>query len=601
MHFEALSHSGNYPDVYAKDRKTLVFKLRVSREDMPDCSLIYCHSDRAMDLNEVRMQPYLWDDLYAYYKVTLCCSRVARYIKYFFKVQGCDKVQGCETIYFTAYGIQKDLPVRGRFEFTYASRTSTACIPTWCAGRVFYQIFPDRYCNGRVDNDPANSMEWGSTPTPENHMGGDIAGIISRLPYLLGMGIDCIYLNPIFTAKFNHKYASIDYYSIDPQFGTIDEFKELVEKTHELGMHIILDGVFNHVGVDFRPFRDVIEKGTDSEYWDWFHITEYPIELDSRHYECFGGYQDMPNLNTGNPEVREFILQVMDYWIREYHIDGWRLDVADNVDEGLWTEARYRLKALYPDVLLLGETWGSGRRLLCGNQLDSIMNYVFRDALLDYIAEEKISAEEFNSRIQRMLSDYPDETSRVLMLILDSHDTERFINACGGDKRKQKLGVTFQMLFVGAPSVYYGDEVGLDGNTDPDCRKCMIWEKEKQDEELLSFYQKLIQLRNSHVSIREGAYAVNYCRDSIYGFFRYSEDNERVRDIYCVTNASEETVEIVLPVRNSGEYKEYLGEEMFSAVGDQRNDGFGIIKDGFGAVIDLCLGPYEAKVLELVE
>lgn len=195
-------------------------------------------------------------------------------------------------------------------------------VPEWAKGQVYYQIFPERFKNGDTANDPEGCVPWGTPPTPENYMGGDLKGILEKLPYLRSLGVDCIYLNPIFQGDFNHKYATTDYFHVDPAFGTEEDLRELISQLHASGMKLLLDGVFNHTGIHFPPFADLLEKQEASAYRDWFHVTKFPIETTPHHYECVGAYPYMPKLNTANPEVREYILSVMEYWIREFHIDG---------------------------------------------------------------------------------------------------------------------------------------------------------------------------------------------------------------------------------------------------------------------------------------
>ena len=425
-------------------------------------------------------------------------------------------------------------------------------------------------------------------------MGGDIAGIIKKLPYIYGLGIDCIYLNPIFMADFNHKYATTDYYDIDPIFGSKKDLLELTTKAHEHGIRIVLDGVFNHTGTNFKPFQDVLNKQEKSRYCNWFHITEYPFDITHHGYECVGAYKYMPKLNTGNPEVRNYIIDVMDYWVREFHIDGWRLDVSDEVDEGVWTQARLVLKQKYPDILLLGETWGSGLRLMNGSQMDSIMNYVFRDAVRDFIATNSIDASEFNDRIQKMLADYPIEMDESMYLPLDSHDTQRFLFLCDEDKRKMRLAVMLQMCFIGSPAVYYGDEIGMTGDNDPDCRRCMEWKQCIQDIELYELYQKLIKIRHTMKSIRYGSYTVNLCEGRLYGFVRKCGEE----CVYVVVNSGNEHETVDLPVFSNTCYMNLLGSEKYHTTEITKQRCYDNDINDYQGILKLVLQPYEAKIIK---
>ena len=301
----------------------------------------------------------------------------------------------------------------------------------------------------------------------------------------------------------------------------------------------------------------------------------------------------MPKLNTANPRVRNFILRVMEFWIREYGIDGWRLDVADEVDPSVWQEARILLKEKYPDILLLGETWGYGGKMLRGNQMDAVMNYLFRDAVLDYFARGKITAEEFDSRINRMLALHRDETNDAMYNLIDSHDTERFLYSCGGDRRKMKLAVAFQMLFPGAPAIYYGDEAGMTGENDPDCRGCMVW-GEDADGDMLAWYRSMTALRREHSAIRLGGYRSILVdgEHDVYGFVReYGQER-----FYILLHRGEKSCGICCPVAEDGVYMDLLS---FACYGSVPGDG-GYNGDitGYKAQISVEMEPYSVKVIK---
>lgn len=590
MNLEAVRHTGTYPDIYLKDRRTLVITLRTARRDVMSCRV---HSFPRTDPGKERslkMTCELRDGLFDYYRAEVEFTKVARYQKYYFALE-----DGREIWYYSAWGIQKEIPADGYFEFLYANSTGVAEVPKWSRGQVYYQIFPERFFDGNPQNDPPGCMEWGSAPTRENYMGGDLPGIIQKMDYIERLGIDCIYLNPIFEADFNHKYATTDYFRIDPGFGDAEDLHNLVAKAHGKGMRVILDGVFNHVGIHFGPFMDVLEHQENSRYKDWFYITKFPVTVTHYCYECVGAYKYMPKLNTSNPEVRKFVLAVMDYWVREFGIDGWRLDVADEVDESVWTEARTLLKQRYPQILLLGETWGTGLRLMDGSQMDCIMNYVFRDAVREFVAYGHIDAPAFDSRIQSMLASYPEAMNQAMFLPLDSHDTERFSYYCGGNKRKLILAVIFQMTFVGSPSVYYGDEVGISGGNDPDCRKCMVWEEERQDRELLELYRDMIRLRKEVSCIRYGKFAVNLCEGRVYGFVRYDEKEE----IYVVINAGEETRTVEVPLFYKSQYMDRISRQAYDALEPAGQERF-INSDlrNYEGVISVTMEPFTAGIIK---
>lgn len=523
---EAVLHINTEDFIYPVERNRLTVRLRAARADLTKCLIVYFSRTTPDQKKDCQLVKLYSDDLFDYYEANIEFSKVARYQKYFFVLSD----NSGETLYYSATGFGKDVPEDGFFEFLYTNPGDVVEYPEWSKGAVYYQIFPERFCNGDTSNDPKDTKEWGEPPTRENYMGGDLEGVRIKIPYLKELGIEVIYFNPIFKADFNHKYATTDYYSIDPCFGSNEEFGNLVKELHENGIKVVLDGVFNHTGIHFMQFEDVCKNGSASQYYDWFlPCKEKEITVTHKDYECVGAYKYMPKLNSSNPEVRKFIVDVMDFWIRQYGIDGWRLDVADEVDSTVWQEARAVLKERYPDIILIGETWGYGGMLTSAKRLDSVMNYMFRDALRDYFGYEKLSASGFNHRINRMLGLYKTETHNVLYNLIDSHDTERFLFYCNSDVARMKLAVAFQLLFVGSPALYYGDEVGITGDNDPDCRKCMEWQEEKQNKELLNWYKTFIRLRKEHEAIRKGSYrSVLISDENDFLAFERTLNNERI-------------------------------------------------------------------------
>lgn len=590
MNKAGIRHTGVYPDCYLSGRNRLELVLHTAREEIRRSQVVLFARTSPDKRTRIPMERRLRDAASDHFYAEAKFASVARYQKYYFELETAEG----KRYFYHVYGVTETEPEDGFFEFLYANGTDVLTIPDWCRGQIYYQIFPERFCNADASRNPKGCMPWGTAPTRENYMGGDLAGITGKVEYLSGLGVDCIYLNPIFLADFNHKYATTDYYEIDPQFGTKEDFKKLVDTVHTYGMKIILDGVFNHTGIHFKAFEDVQKKQEASEYKDWYYITQFPVEVSEKHYECVGAYPYMPKLNTANPKVREYILGVMRYWIAEYGIDGWRLDVADEVDESLWVFARRILKDEFPKTLLLGETWGMGLRLLSGNQMDSIMNYTFWNAAKDFFAHESIDAAQMDFRLEHMLSAYPKEMNEAMFLVLDSHDTERFLWDCGGDVRKLKLAVMLQMCFVGAPSIYYGDEVGMTGENDPGCRGCMPWEKEKQNGEIEKHYRSLIALRKREKCLTSGAFAANLCEGRIFGFIRYMENEE----VYVILNAGEEAQTVSIPVIYKTEHENLLTGEVYTAAEKTKNSYWNQDMWEYGAEMTLTLKAYEGCIVK---
>jgi len=379
-------------------------------------------------------------------------------------------------------------------------------VPYWISDAIFYQIFPDRFANGDPHNDPPNVAPWGSRPTIWNFMGGDLRGILQRLDYLLDLGITAIYLNPIFHSSSNHRYNTYDYYRIDPKLGTLADFQALLAACHANGVRVILDGVFNHCGRGFFAFSDVLENGEHSPYKDWFHIKRFPVRAygdgQAEDYEAWWGFKSLPKFNTNNPQVRRYIFEVARYWVRQ-GIDGWRLDVPNEIDDdAFWEEFRAVVKAENPDAYLIGEIWTADPRWT--RSFDGLMNYPLREAMLGLL-DGTLSPEAFGNRLQELLRLYPRDRAYAMYNLLGSHDTERVRTLLGS---AEKVKAAFALLFAypGAPTVYYGDEIGLEGGKDPDNRCAFPWERSAWDADLRSWIQRLIALRKRHASLRRGEF-----------------------------------------------------------------------------------------------
>ncbi|GCF95588.1 alpha-glycosidase [Enterococcus florum] len=395
------------------------------------------------------------------------------------------------------------------FRMPYFHEIDRFKVPDWVHKTVWYQIFPERFSNGDSTNDPEDCLPWESKlPDREDFFGGDLQGIIDRLDYLEELGINGLYLCPIFSAPSNHKYDTVDYYEVDPHFGDKRVFKELVQKAHERGIKVMLDAVFNHLGKDSRQWRDVLKNGQDSKYADWFHIHSFPATYqpipdsefgDAITYETFSFVPTMPKLNTANREVQEYLLDVAAYWIREFDIDGWRLDVANEVDHHFWKKFHETVLEEKSELYILGEIWHSSQRWLQGDEFHAVMNYAFTESLKDFYLDQSMDAKEMIDRMNRQQMLYCDQANEVSFNLLDSHDTPRMMTLCNNDQQLLKSAFAFMFLQKGTPCLYYGTEVGLAGGPDPDCRRCMPWEK--QDEALKEFFKKLIALRKRYASL----------------------------------------------------------------------------------------------------
>ena len=423
-------------------------------------------------------------------------------------------------------------------------------VPGWVKDAVFYQIFPERFANGDTTNDPPGVEVWGGTPTGRNFFGGDLRGIIDHLEYIQDLGVNALYLNPIFEATTNHKYNTADYMRIDPHFGDDAAFQRLLDSCHARGIRVVIDGVFNHTGVAFFAFADIRAKGERSLYKDWYTIRSFPVGPPSKpNYECWWGHGALPKLRTENPAVRRYLFDVTRKWTT-MGVDGWRLDVPNEIPHDFWIEWRKLVKSINPECYIVGEIWDDASAWLQGDQFDAVMNYRFRDPCLKFFVQETASPSTFDTALAHQRQDYPEPVNFALQNLLGSHDTERLLTMCNGDAEHEKLAVLFQMTYPGAPMVYYGDEIGMEGGKDPGCRGTMIWESKKQRADLLNWYKKMIALRRAHPVWRHGSFETLRTDDArrIYVFARKVGESRGV----VVINAGSSPARVAVPLGAAG-------------------------------------------------
>lgn len=476
---------------------------------------------------------------------------------------------------------------RKDWQLTVTERDFTT--PDWLKGGIIYQIFPDRFYNSgaKKENVPEDRIlrtDWGNEPewrpTPEGKVlnndffGGDLKGIGEKLPYLKDLGATCIYLNPIFESHSNHRYDTADYGKIDPLLGTEEDFKKLCKDAKKQGIHIILDGVFSHTGDDSVYFNRKGRYNTlgaynspESPYYKWYKFTNYPDK-----YQSWWGFVTLPEVIEEGEEYRNFINGkggIIEKWLKA-GADGFRLDVADELPDIFIDELRARLKETKPDALLMGEVWedattkhsyGSRRRYLLGSQFDSVMNYPFANAILDFCRSGK--AESFMSTVMQIVENYPKQCLDVMMNHIGTHDTERAITKIAGesceyrdrqwqschslgDKYEKGIGllkcaVALQYTLPGVPSVYYGDEAGLEGYKDPFNRGCYPWGNENR--ELIDFYKTMGKIRKENSVFQKGYFSPV---SSMLGCVAYRRHDEN-GNVMVIVNRNEHSISYRLP------------------------------------------------------
>jgi neopullulanase len=439
--------------------------------------------------------------------------------------------------------------------------------PAWVRDAVFYQIFPDRFARSDRVHQPGPLEPWGSPPSVHGFKGGDLLGVVEHLDYLADLGINALYLNPIFSSASNHRYHTYDYLQVDPLLGGDAALRELLDAAHARGVRVVLDGVFNHAGRGFWPFHHVLEAGAGSPYRNWFHVDErlasgrplqaYPAPgtPHSEHgYVAWWGLPALPKLNTDEPEVREFLFGVAEHWLR-FGIDGWRLDVPAEIDdEPFWQEFRRRCRAVNADAYLVGELWRTAPDWLRGDRFDALMNYALGESIIGFaggshldaaviaghheysIGVRALDAAGFGARVMELDRMYDPNIVAVQLNLLGSHDTPRLRTVFGGDLTAVRLATLLQATLPGAPCIYYGDEIGLEGGNDPESRAAFPWNGDRWEPGLLDSIRALLHLRHSEAGLRDGAIRIAGAEGQAIAIERGSGDSRYL----VVANAGDE-------------------------------------------------------------
>lgn len=430
-------------------------------------------------------------------------------LKYYFIIES-----DCEKFYCFEEGVYSESEYNNMnqprcFLMPWMNPSDIAVTPKWVEDTIWYQIFPERFCNGDSSINPPLCKKWKTQKVhPFDLYGGDLEGIITKLDYIKDLGVSGIYLTPIFKSCTNHKYCTDDYELIDPYFGNEQTFIKLVNEAHKRGIKIMLDAVFNHSGWKFDKWQDVVKKGEKSRYKDWFMINSFPIKKlgssKDKNYYTFAFFKAMPKLNTNNREVADYLIGLCRKWVSDWKIDAIRFDVGNEVSHSFIRRLRREIKELNPEVYLLGEIWYDSISWLMGDEYDAVMNYPLTDGIKRFFNEKELTSQYLECHYNRMVSAYPEQICRVQMNLFDSHDTIRLISAVGNniDRFYQMFAVLFTLY--GSPSIYYGTEVALEGGHDPDCRRCMPWDDIERGRysDITNNIKSLIALRNTNKAAR---------------------------------------------------------------------------------------------------
>lgn len=486
---EAIYHKQYSEYAYPVDDYELLLRIRTRKNEMLVCILYYEEKYDSSLKGKIVMNKEASDELFDYYEARICDG--IKRVKYMFYLE-----DAYEAVWFNQSGFHKSRPTGGHFSYSYICSKDIVKGVEWFENAVIYQIFPDRF-----------KREGSFENIGEAFYGGNISGLISEFDYIKALGVNCVYLNPVFKSKSYHRYDISDYYELDAIFGDKVQLKEFVELCHASDIKVIFDAVLNHTGSDFFAFRDVIDNGENSLYKDWFYIYSFPISNGPKpNYECFSFFAGMPKLNTSNPEVVDYLTNVLKYWTCEFDIDGWRFDVADEMDRDFLRHIRKELKTVKREIVLVGEIFDEASSWLEGDQFDSVINYPLKSLVNDFFAYRSIGVESFIQRVGGYLMKFKAGVLSSMVNVISTHDTARFLTLCKGCLKRFELAVVFQFTFPGVPMIYYGDEIGMTGGEDPDCRNAMVWEKGKWNMKLLKLYRFLTGLRKEHEALRKGSF-----------------------------------------------------------------------------------------------
>lgn len=535
---QAVTHIPLSQYAFANSESNLSIRIRVAKDNLKGCILYFGDRVQPGDpivFTPIEMEKLASDLKFDYYDATFETPYIR--VCYYFEL-----IDTEERLFLYADIFSKKLPKeRSEFyQYPFIRREEISTVPEWLKKAVVYNIFPDSFASGkRTILASSSETEWERGITLRSRLGGTVKGITENLDYIADLGFNCVYINPIFTAGEYHKYDLLDYFHVSPNMGTDEEFRELVDTAHQMGVRVVIDGVFNHCSWYFFAFDDVVRNGEQSRYKDWFYGLQFPVvrpdsEEEPPTYSSFAYERKMPKLNTSNPETRAYFMDVCAHWIREFHVDGWRLDVANEVDRDFWRAFKQTARAQDPDSVMIGEIWESAESWLSGDMFDSAMNYDFRKNCRDFFGEGTITPAEFDARVTQMHFRYPTGILQGQLNLLDSHDVNRFYSHCQGDIRRLRLAEVFLFTAPGTPCVFYGDELGMSGNHEFLLRGAMPWNNPPSDEREL--FKALATLRKDGDVLVYGKYKTLVTGDKGLYVFERRLDNHVVT---VALNASE--------------------------------------------------------------
>lgn len=535
-------HKSDFPYVSVISKNTIEVRIQTPKNQVK--SVVVGYNDpynyNKFDWIELTEQMELkaTDDMYDWWVAKLTVD--TRRFQYNFKITTSDD----QLYYYTEAGLDTSYEVLYQFSLPYSHESEIFTYPDWVDSAIWYQIYPDRFAT----SDEEKFKKWHLNEVSNEQLyGGNFQGVISKLPYLNELGVNAIYFTPIFKAETSHKYDTVDYFELDPQFGTEQDFQQLIDEAHALGIRVMLDGVFNHSSNNHSHFLDVRKNKQASKYKDWYHIRDFDKldEVGTRNYQnilaydAFAYSENMPKLNTQNPEVIEYIFSAVSKWTK-MGIDGWRLDVANEVDHNFWKLFKKHVQAINPDIYIVGEIWRDAGTWLRGDEFHAVMNYKYTNSIIDFFFKQKINLEQFKNRNIRATMENITAVNKAAFNVIDSHDTERINNMCEFDFARQMLGTVFLLTQQGTPCIYYGTEVGMTGAQDPDNRRLMPWDQSVWNHELLEFYKQIIDVRKSYPVLGNGGSFKFDPSTDVCMYYKYNENET----FAIILNTSGESINV---------------------------------------------------------
>ena len=523
MNLAAISHRSNNEFTYAIDNDNVQVTLRTGKDI--DRIVIICEDPFIHELNRKnewygnRVEMEIWMELTEHYIWRIILTPKYKRLQYYFEIISGDEVYALYENKLCPVE-KKNSRSKQYFKFPWLNPSDVIAPPQWVSDTVWYQIMPERYARGSNFKDNGKFRKWGdfSNGQLEDLYGGNLKGITEKLPYIRSLGISGIYLTPVFISCSSHKYNTFDYRKIDPDFGTEEDMEELVRTAHDMGIKIIVDAVFNHCGHDFPIWRDVLKNGKKSKYHDWFFINSDNLDTndystaDGRFYS-FSFWSGMPKFNTNNPEVIKYFTEISSYWTEKWDIDGIRFDVGDEISHTFLRSLYASLKAIKPEIFLLGEIWKDSLGWVTSKEYDSVMNYPLCSSINDFGKYKDFDTKEFMYRLNYCRSLYPPQVTRTLFNFLDTHDTSRAMESCENENvLLQKAAML--MTLPGSPCIYYGTEIAMDGKYTPYNRRTMPWDEIESGkyDDFINKLSGLIKLRKRNEAFQSDD--IEFCHDS---------------------------------------------------------------------------------------